>query len=108
MKSSPGQEPKFTLLDMECLHAAHVRRHQGNGGVEDVVIEGGEIALLNEHGTDFLQSQRMVWSCVNSRAFVSLPSPSGHFRREVSETFVERIAAGKGHPALFEIEEAGF
>src|SRR5262245_19406765 len=108
MKSSPGQQPKFMLLGMEGLHTRHVRRHQGNGGVEDAVIEGGEIALLNEHGTDFLESQRMARSCVHSRAFVTLPSPGRQCCREVSETFGEPIAAGEDQPALFEVEEAGF
>jgi hypothetical protein len=60
MKSSRDQETKLMLLAMERLHTTHVRGHQGNGGVEDAVIEGGEIALLNEHGADFLQSQRII------------------------------------------------
>jgi hypothetical protein len=30
--------PEFTLLGMERLHTAHVRRHQDNGGVEDAVM----------------------------------------------------------------------
>src|SRR5215813_6601964 len=108
MKSSPDQQPKFTLLGMERLHTSHVGRHQLDGGIEDAVIEGGAIALLNEHGADFLESQRMARSRVDSRAFVTLPSPGRHRCREVSETFDERIAAGEGQPALFEVEEAGF
>src|SRR5690242_14759717 len=103
MEPSPSQQPKFTLVGMERLHTPHVRRHQGNGGLEDAVIEGGEIALLNEQGADFLQLQRLV----SSWAFVSLPLLRRGRCREVSETFVERVAAGESQPALFEIEEAG-
>ena len=55
MKSSPGQQPKLFPLGIEFLHAPKVGGHQVNGGVEDAVIEGVEVALLNERCADFMQ-----------------------------------------------------
>ena len=61
MKSSTGQQPKFTLLGIERLHAPHVGGHQANGGVEDALIKGVKVALPNEQGAYFLESQRIIW-----------------------------------------------
>src|SRR5262245_39187150 len=108
MKSSPGQQPKFTLLGTERLHAPHVGGHQAYGGVEDAAIEGIEVALLNEQGADFLQSHRVVRPCVNSCAFVTRPSPDRRCSREVSETFDECMAVCESQPALLHVQEAGF
>src|SRR5262245_12823961 len=94
MKSSPSQQPKFVLLGMECLHTSHVGRHQPNGGFEDALIEGVEIAFLNEQGADFLQSPRAVRSnsCV---AVVTLRSAAGDCGR--NETFQGRIVVRERH-----------
>ena len=91
MKSSPGQQPKLFPLGIEFLHAPKVGGHQVNGSIEDAVIEGAEVALLNEQGADFLQSQGVVRSCVNCYASVV--------------TFDELIALGECQPALFDVEE---
>jgi hypothetical protein len=55
MKSSPDQQPKFTLFGIERLHAPHVGGHEANGGVEDAPVEGLEVALPNEQVAYFLQ-----------------------------------------------------
>src|SRR5262249_11926173 len=95
MKSSAGQQPKFTLLRMERLHTSHVGRHQLNGGIEDAVVEGGEIAFLNKESADFLQSQRVV----SSRALVRPASSVRH--RALSDTFDGHITPGESQPPLF-------
>src|SRR5215468_2135966 len=60
MESLPGQQPKFTLLWVEPLHAPHIGRHQPDCGVEDAPKESFEIALLNQQSAHFLQSERFV------------------------------------------------
>src|SRR6516164_3288775 len=77
MKSSPDQQPKFTLFGIERLHAPHVGGHQAHGGVEDAPIEGVQVALGNEQGAYFLQLQRLVRSRVNSFAFSKHPAVRG-------------------------------
>jgi len=48
MKSSPGDQVEFIPLRLELLHAPHIGAHQANGRIEDAVIEGVDVALLNE------------------------------------------------------------
>src|SRR5215510_781783 len=103
MKSSAGQQPKFTLLGMERLHTSHVSRHQLNGGIEDAAVEGGEIALLNKQGADFLQSQRLV----SSWAFVRR-APPVRYCCELSKTFDGFIVAGEHQPMFLRVQEVSF
>ena len=66
MKSSISEQPEFTRFRMKRLHAALVRRHQVNGGVEEALIKRIEAAFMNQEGAYFLQSQRPVRSRVNA------------------------------------------
>src|SRR5215813_5963292 len=106
MKSPPGQQPEFIPLGVECLHAPHVGGHQADDCVEQPVIQDFDVALLNEQGADFLQSQRVVQfghlisdtvclhralECGNAAANSRLPSSAGNCRREVFDTFSECI-----------------
>jgi len=48
MKSPPGQQPEFIPLGVERLHAPHIGGHQADDCVEEPVIQGVDVALLNE------------------------------------------------------------
>jgi hypothetical protein len=58
MKSFPGQQPKLTSVMIEHLHARHIRAHQVNGSVKDLLVQGVNVAFLNKPAADFLQPPR--------------------------------------------------
>ena|SRR5215469_6145149 len=55
MKSLPREQPESVTLRIERLHARHIGRHQDYGGVEDAVIQGVEVAPVNQHDADLMQ-----------------------------------------------------
>ena len=55
MKSPPAEQPELATFRIEQLNAGHVGRHQLRGSFENVVIQGIEVALLNQQRADFME-----------------------------------------------------
>jgi hypothetical protein len=54
INSSPGQQPKFLFLGTVLLHATHVGGHQADRSVENALVKGVEVSLLNQQSAYFL------------------------------------------------------
>ncbi len=72
MKSFTCQQSQFIPLKGEHLQTPHVGRHEVDGRVEDALIQGGDVAFLNEQRAYFLQLQRANHLRVNARGFADL------------------------------------
>ena len=55
VESPKGQHPKSVLALIENLYTRHVGAHYGDGGVEDLLVQRLDIALLNHFDADFLE-----------------------------------------------------
>src|SRR5215467_1150303 len=104
MESPPGQELELAALRAEHLHAAHVGGHQGNGGVEDPLIQGMNVILADEQGADFLKLQRLVRSRIGFCLWSRRRSPCCC---EISEPVGECITAREIQPAFLYAEKIG-
>ena len=69
-ESPKGKQPKRILGLIDYLDAPHVGAHDRNCGVEHLLVQRFDIALLNQAGADFLK-RRVAASSAASRCSLS-------------------------------------
>src|SRR5262249_4123481 len=100
MKSHPTEQLELVTFRNAQLNACHVGRHQAHGCIEDAVMQGAKVAVLDQQWADLMQLQRVV----QPFSYVFATLGERHTRLLKHDTTPQRRI---GQPTLQRLKETG-